>query len=97
MIYLPRDWQELPDGSFYLQDRKVKCAWTWMENRWILLKPDGQQCEFAVEHRIYDGAGLRALLLDAGFASVELYGGLAGEPYDAKATRLVAVARRVAA
>lgn len=96
-IFRPRDWQELTDGSFFLEHRKVSHDWTWMENRWILLRPDGQRSEFAVEHRIYDGSGLRSLLLDAGFASVQLYGGLAGEPYDTKASRLVAVARKAAA
>ncbi len=95
-VFLPRDWQELPDGSFYLQERKVSRDWTWAENRWILLRPDGRRHEYSVTHRIYDGAGLRALLLDVGFAQVDLYGSLAGEPYDVEARRLVAVARKAA-
>jgi SAM-dependent methyltransferase len=93
-IFAPRDWQELPDGSFYLQERQVARDWTWMENRWILVRPDGRRYEYAVSHRIYDGAGLRALLLDVGFAEIALYGDLAGEPYDTKAKRLVAVAHK---
>jgi SAM-dependent methyltransferase len=96
-IFQARDWQELPDGTFYLQERKVVRDWSWAENRWILLTPDGRRHEFAVSHRIYDGAGLRALLLDAGFAPVEIYGGLDGAPYDTEARRLVAVARKAAA
>jgi hypothetical protein len=31
---------------------------------------------------------------EAGFASVEIFGGLDGRPYDEKAERLVAAARR---
>jgi SAM-dependent methyltransferase len=93
-IYQPRDWQELPDGSFFLQERKVTDDWSWMENRWILIK-EGQHREWTVGHRLYDGAGLKALLLDAGFASVTLYGGRAEDaPYDASAQRLTAVARK---
>jgi SAM-dependent methyltransferase len=92
-IYLPRDWYELPDGSLFLQERTVTRDWTWMENRWILVK-DGQRTEYAISHRLYDGAGLRALLLDAGFESVTLYGGLQEVAYDVEARRLVAVARK---
>jgi SAM-dependent methyltransferase len=92
-IFLPHDWQELPDGTFYLQERKVARDWTWLENRWILLRPDGRRREYAVNHRVYDGAGLKALLLETGFSEVTLYGGLAGEPYDTEARRLMAVAR----
>ncbi len=91
-IFLPRDWQELPDGSLFLQERGVSHDWTWMENRWLLVRPDGQRSEYSVGHRIYDGAGLRTLLLDVGFESLALYGGVGGEPYDTKARRLAVVA-----
>jgi SAM-dependent methyltransferase len=93
-IFLPRDWQELPDGTFYLQERTVTRDWSWIENRWILIRPDGRRHEYAVNHRLYDGAGLKALLQSVGFSEVELYGSLAGEPYDTQARRLVAVACR---
>jgi SAM-dependent methyltransferase len=94
-IFLPHDWQELPDGSLLLQERKVTRDWTWMDGRWILIR-DGHKSEHAVNHRIYDGDGLRALLLDAGFESVTLYGALDGTPYDTDARRLVAVAQKAA-
>ena len=55
---------------------------------------DGQQLEYGVDHRLYDGAGLRTLLHDAGFESVALYGDLDGRTYDTSARRLVAVARK---
>jgi SAM-dependent methyltransferase len=92
-VFAARDWQELPDGSFFLQQREICRDWTWIENRWILIK-DGQQREYAVGHRLYDGAGLKALLLEAGFESVTLHGSLQGLPYDHSAQRLVAVARK---
>jgi SAM-dependent methyltransferase len=94
-VFQPRDWVELPDGTLFLQERKVDRDWTWIENRWILVK-DGQQQAFDVSHRLYDGAGLRKLLLDTGFESVDLYGDLGGAPYDIDARRLVAVARKAA-
>lgn len=92
-IFLPCDWRELSDGTLFLQERRVSRDWTWMNNRWIVVK-DGQQKEFTVSHRIYDGAGLRAMLLEAGFEVVVLHGDLMGSPYDTEARRLVAVARK---
>jgi hypothetical protein len=42
---------------------------------------------------VYSGLELRDRLHQAGFATVQLYGGLDGRPYDLEAARLVAVAR----
>jgi SAM-dependent methyltransferase len=92
-IFSPRSWEQLPDGSLFLQERTIRDDWTWIEVRWILIE-DGQQQEFTLGHRLYDGTGLKALLLDAGFESVDLYGDMAGAPYDNEARRLVAVARK---
>jgi hypothetical protein len=92
-IFQRSDWQELPDGTLFLQERRVSDDWSWIDNRWIVVK-DGQRCDFAIGHRLYDGAGLRALLLEAGFESVLLHGGLGGEAYDTSARRLVVLARK---
>jgi SAM-dependent methyltransferase len=92
-IFVPRKWDQLPDGSLFLQERRISDDWTWIESRWILVQ-DGQQREFTLGHRLYDGAGLRILLLDSGFESVALYGDMDGVPYDHDARRLVAVARK---
>jgi SAM-dependent methyltransferase len=92
-IFTPRSWEPLPDGSLFLQERAIKDDWTWIENLWILIQ-DGQKQEFRLGHRLYDGAGLKALLLDTGFESVALYGDMAGAPYDNEALRLVAVAHK---
>lgn len=92
-IFSPRGWEQLPDGTLFLQERIIKDDWTWIENRWILVR-DGQQREFTLGHRLYDGAGLRALLLSCGFGAVALYGDLDGAPYDHNARRLVALARK---
>ena len=92
-IFSPRSWDELPDGSLFLQEREIRDDWTWIENRWILVK-DGQRKDFSLGHRLYDGAGLRTLLLGSGFESVALYGDLDRAPYDNEARRLVAVAQK---
>jgi len=91
-IYQPTNWHEI-DGALILEERKVCRDWSWMENRWIMLK-DQKRYEANVGHRIYSATELLALLNDAGFASVDMFGDLGGSAYDQKAKRLVAVARK---
>ncbi len=89
-----RDWRE-QDGEFWLYERTVKHAWSWMENRWIHLK-DGQRKEYRVTHRLYAATEITAMARAAGFDCVEIYGNLEGAPYDHEALRLVMVARKPA-
>ena len=91
-IFRERDWHE-EDGVIWLEERKVSKDWTWIDNRWILLRGDRRD-EFRVSHRLYSAAELAALLKDCGFRSVEIYGNLAGGPYDHTAERLVAVGHK---
>ena len=91
-IFSQRTWEE-KEGVIVLQEHKVCKNWSWTENRWIMLK--GQHCdEVTISHRLYSAAELSDLLADCGFDSVDIYGDLAGTPYDHQAKRLVAVARK---
>ena len=36
-IWWERDWVE-QDGALVLRERKVSQAWSWIENRWILIR-----------------------------------------------------------
>jgi SAM-dependent methyltransferase len=89
-IFRERDWSE-HDGTIQLQERKVVHDWSWMENRWILLR-EGERREFRVTHWIYSAVELKTLLTRCGFPSVQAYGDLEGSPYDHRANRLVMVA-----
>ena len=61
-------------------------------NRWILLRgPERIDRSFVL--RLYSGLEMKRALLEAGFASVEIYGSLEARPYDEKAGSLVALAR----
>lgn len=91
-IFLPRTWEEA-DGTFVLHERRAARNWGWMENRWIIFK-DGQRTEFAVNHRLYSAVELTALMVDCGFARVDVYGDFDGSPYDQTARTMVTVARR---
>lgn len=92
-IFRERDWQEFDDGTILLEERRVERNWSWIENRWIVLK-DAQRREFRLSHRLYSAAELVALLESCGFSTVNVYGHLSGIPYDQNAKRLVAVARK---
>ncbi|MGB2696438.1 MAG: methyltransferase domain-containing protein [Candidatus Zixiibacteriota bacterium] len=91
-IVRERDWLEI-DGNIILEERKVCKDWTWIESRWVLLK-DGKREEYTVSHRLYSAAELSLLLKQIGFKQIEVYGDLAGAPYDHTARRLVAVAHK---
>jgi SAM-dependent methyltransferase len=85
------EWFER-DGWTVLTAFKVVGAWEGLENRWILLR-GSERVDRAFVRRLYSAVELRAALLAAGFASVELYGSVEGAPYDLGAASLVAVAR----
>lgn len=91
-IFRERDWYDL-DGAMMLEERRVAQNWSWIENRWILVK-DGKADEFEFGFRLYSAAEISALLRSGGFEGIEIYGDLAGAPYDHEANRLVVVARK---
>jgi SAM-dependent methyltransferase len=84
--------RSLPDGTVLVDRSTVIDDWTRIENHGILIR-GGRAREFRVRLSVYSGLELRDRLLQAGFATVQLHGGLDGQPYDLDAARLVAVAR----
>ena len=91
-IFQERGWNER-DGVIWLQEREVRNNWSWMWNRWILLKGN-ERIEAEITHRIYAGLEIVNLLTDCGFSKVELFGDLDGSPYDQNARQLIAVGYR---
>lgn len=90
--FRPRDWREQA-GYIILEERTLSQNWTWIDNRWILLKED-QRHEFHIGHRLFGAVDLSQLLLECGFNSVTCFGELDGRPYDHEAKRLVVVASK---
>ncbi len=88
-IFRERDWYE-QNGVLILEERKIKNGWNWIDNRWIMIKGDKRK-EFNLGHHLYSAERLSFLLNEVGFKSIDLYGNLAGEPYNQEARRLVAV------
>lgn len=91
-IFRPRDWYE-HEGTIVLEERTPSNDWSTLENRWIILSGNRKK-EFRFRLRFYSASELTVLLKQAGFRKTDVYGDLAGAPYDSKATRLIVVARK---
>ena len=91
-VFQERDWSER-DGVITLQERKVTQNWSWMQNRWILLKGN-ERIENSFSHRLYSGTEMADLLTGCGFSRTDIYGSLDGIPYDHMARRLIAVGQK---
>lgn len=87
-----RSWTE-SDGVFLLEERELHNAWSWLENRCIVVTEDDRR-EFTVSHRLYSAHELRDLLRAVGFDDVTVFGNLEGAEFDEAAERLVVVAER---
>jgi len=89
--FIEGEWFER-DGRYILTEFSVVGAWEGLRNRWVIM--DGKQRVDRVwVQRLYSATELRAALMEAGFASVDLFGSWAGTPYNESAEHLVALAR----
>jgi SAM-dependent methyltransferase len=85
-------WDEWESGEIYVQHYDALPGWDRLRLRWLLISGDRAQ-RFEFTHQIYSGHEMMALLEQAGFQDIQLFGSLDGTPYDSTATRLVALAR----
>jgi SAM-dependent methyltransferase len=88
-MFQKRTWVER-DGVLLLQEHNLSRNWSWMDNRWIMIRND-KRLEYRVSHRLYAASEIMALFSENGFSRTEIYGDLEGHPYDETAQRLVAV------
>jgi hypothetical protein len=82
-----------PDDTLLVQRHEIFDDWTRIRNTWSLIESNRVR-RFKFQHTVYSGQELKDLFLRAGFASVQLFGTLNGDPYGSDARRLVAVARK---
>lgn len=87
-IYQPCAVLDLPDGGMFVQRRTVVDDWARMENDWSLVR-GGEVVSFRFRHWLYSAAELRAMVRDAGFETISVFGDLRGAPYGTDANRLV--------
>ena len=75
-----------------IEERAVRPGWKYIDSRWITVA-NGQRREYTATQRVFSADEIRALLADADFDSVDIFGSLRGTAYDDDARRLVALAR----
>jgi SAM-dependent methyltransferase len=94
-IYQPSHWYESDEGALILEEREVEPDWSRVHMRWIQVE-EGRREEMLLSLRLYAATELADLARAAGFEQIEVFGDLAGAPYDTKAMRLVLLARKAA-
>jgi len=80
-------------GFTVLTQYEALDSWTFLKNRWILIK-DGKRIERVMTQRLYSASELRALLLEAGFSKVDIFGDWDESPYDKRAAKLIVIGRK---
>ena len=91
--FVETEWFERA-GFTVLTEYETLDSWTTLKNRWILIK-NGKRVEKIFTQRLYAASELRALLLEAGFGGVEIFGDWNEGLYDHQADRLIVVARKL--
>ena len=107
--FIPGEWFERA-GYTVLTEYEAVDSWAALKNRWILIRKDSHdnacpavspglpsrpsRIEKTFTQRLYAASELRALLFEAGFSTVELYGGWDERVYDQNAENLIAVGRK---
>lgn len=87
-----REWAD-NDGVILVEQCRILDNWSRIHSHWMIF--DGnKRDEVDISLRLYSALELTALLTNCGFKSVDIYGSLTGDPYDHKAQRLVAAARK---
>jgi SAM-dependent methyltransferase len=85
-------------GFFVLTEYEILDSWGALKNRWRLIGEEGPDRGKIIEktfvHRLYAASELRALLQEAGFSGIELYGDWDERPYDAGAAKLIVLGRK---
>jgi SAM-dependent methyltransferase len=82
-------WDESPDGAILIDRAEILPGWTRVRSHWMLVKGERAK-RFVFCLNLYSGQELAGALEKAGFTDIQIFGSLAGTPYDASATRLVA-------
>ena len=92
-VFQQKGWDYTEDGLIWLQEREVRNNWSWMWNRWILLKGN-ERTEMEISHRLYSGSEIVTLLTECGFSRVDIFGDLDGNPYNQNARQLITIGHK---
>jgi 2-polyprenyl-3-methyl-5-hydroxy-6-metoxy-1,4-benzoquinol methylase len=95
--FRPQSWQELEDGTLFLEDREYDLRHGRTLAHWLFIRPDGSRAELRHSLRVYAYHELARLLADAGLEVDGAWGGFDGAELTRDTWRLIVRARRPAA
>ena len=90
--FIEAEWFERA-GGFMLTEYESLDSWTFLKNRWILIK-NGKVMEKTFVQRLYSASELKDILTEAGFKEIDIYGDWNMIPYNHLANKLIAVCRK---
>jgi ubiquinone/menaquinone biosynthesis C-methylase UbiE len=93
-VFLPRQWDRLPDGSLFLQEHETDWVAGTISTLHLIVTPEGERIERRFVHRGYTATEWVALLEEAGFEEVECFSDWAGEKPPTPDQRLLVRAMR---
>ncbi len=90
----PHSWARLPDGSLYLESRRIDWAAGTVTDDRLIVTPTGERIERPYVLHIYSAKEWLEMLREAGFVETEAFGAWDGEtPITPNAWRLILRAR----
>ena len=90
--FVEAEWFERA-GYTVLTQYEPLDSWTFLKNRWILIK-DEKRVEKTFVQRLYSASELREALKEAGFQKITIIGDWDKSAYDHRARMLIAVCRK---
>jgi SAM-dependent methyltransferase len=89
----PKNWRESNRGLLVCEELEYDWEIGWVRYRWLIVNEDGRRYEFHLGHQGYDSQWAIDGLKKSGFETIDLYGSLGGDPFEAD-TPLVIFARQ---
>ena len=90
----PKDWHELEDGGFLLEERRLSDGCRKGKNRWVRVFPDGKVLERSFVLRQYDRREISSLLGKAGLRPLKAWGSFEGARQSASTNRVIILSRK---
>ena len=92
--FRPQSWQELEDGTLFLQERDYDLRRGRTVAHWLLIRPDGSRAELRHSLRVYAYHELARMLVGAGLEVDGVWCGFDGAELTRDTWRLIVRARR---
>ncbi len=89
-----REWDERPDGSFFLERRAYDIRSGRINTDWVYVAKDGKRRRQSHSVRMYTFPELAGMLSKAGLTVANTWGGFDGREFNLQAPRMVVLAEK---